>query len=161
MGSIWATVPGFSMYEASTEGHVRRKSTGHVLSERDSKGYLKVNVVDDEGRHRTIDVHRLVAAAFLENDNGYEQVNHKDECKTNNAPTNLEWCTCEYNLAYGVGRLCPWRKQVEQLYDGKVVAVHDSIGAAARAVGAKPSKISRVCHGERRSCRGFGFRFAL
>ena len=56
-------------------------------------GYNKV--------HRTI--HRLVAQAFLENPNKYEEINHKDENKANNIASNLEWCTRKYNVYYGTG----------------------------------------------------------
>ena len=46
-------------------------------------------------------IHRLVALAFLENPDGLEFVNHKDENKANNHVDNLEWCSREYNAQYG------------------------------------------------------------
>lgn len=63
-------------------------------------GYLQVNL-NKEGKKSTYRVHRLVAEAFLENSENLPEVNHKDECKTNNNVSNLEWCTREYNINFG------------------------------------------------------------
>lgn len=48
----------------------------------------------------SVKIHRLVAHAFLPNPNNLPQVNHKDENKSNNDITNLEWCTAKHNLSY-------------------------------------------------------------
>lgn len=50
---------------------------------------------------KSIKIHRLVAKAFIDNPNKYEQVNHKDENKLNNNANNLEWCDLNYNINYG------------------------------------------------------------
>lgn len=42
-------------------------------------------------------VHRLVAKAFLLNPEGYGEVHHIDNDKTNNHVSNLEWCTRSHN----------------------------------------------------------------
>ena len=49
-------------------------------------------------------VHRLVATAFIPNDNNLPFVNHKDENRQNNNVDNLEWCTPKYNVTYGTAR---------------------------------------------------------
>lgn len=64
------------------------------------KGYLSVGLQKNKQR-KTCVVHRLVARAFIPNPNNLPQINHKDECKTNNHVDNLEWCTCKYNINYG------------------------------------------------------------
>lgn len=64
------------------------------------KGYLHVGLQKNK-QHKTIVVHRLVARAFIPNPDNLPQVNHKDECKTNNRVDNLEWCTDKYNHNYG------------------------------------------------------------
>lgn len=46
-------------------------------------------------------IHRLVAEAFILNNNNYSCVNHKDENKHNNYVENLEWCSKKYNCNYG------------------------------------------------------------
>lgn len=64
------------------------------------KGYQCVGL-QKEKQHKTCVVHRLVAKAFIPNSDNLPQVNHKDECKTNNRVDNLEWCTDKYNHNYG------------------------------------------------------------
>ena len=41
-------------------------------------------------------IHRLVATAFIPNPNSFQEINHKDENKSNNIVSNLEWCSHEY-----------------------------------------------------------------
>lgn len=63
-------------------------------------GYIEVNL-SSQGKAKSYRVHRLVATAFLPNPNNYPVINHKDEIKSNNNLSNLEWCTDRYNLNYG------------------------------------------------------------
>lgn len=61
-------------------------------------GYLVVYV----GNNRSVGVHRLVAMAFVENDNPEvkNEVNHKDFNRKNNFYTNLEWLNHSDNVKY-------------------------------------------------------------
>ncbi len=52
------------------------------------------------GKKTSLFVHRLVATAFLSNPDNLPEVNHKDEDKTNNDISNLEWMTRQANVAY-------------------------------------------------------------
>lgn len=63
------------------------------------RGYHQVVLCNNDGSKRRKRVHRLVAEAFIENPNPeeYNQVNHKNFCKTNNRAENLEWCSGSYN----------------------------------------------------------------
>ena len=65
-----------------------------------SKGYKTVSLTKD-GKTKGMFVHRIVAEAFIPNENNLPMVNHKDEDKTNNFVENLEWCTASYNRTYG------------------------------------------------------------
>lgn len=62
---------------------------------KNNSGYL---VLNGEGLGL---IHRLVATAFLPNEDNLPQVNHIDENKENNAAANLEWCDRKYNMNYG------------------------------------------------------------
>jgi hypothetical protein len=61
--------------------------------------YLCITLCDD-GRHRRIDVHRLVALHFVENPEDKPEVNHMDMDPFNNRAENLEWCTRSENMRH-------------------------------------------------------------
>ena len=75
-------------------------SGGIIKQHMHSKGYKIVPLTKD-GKTKNIFVHRIVAMAFLANPDKLPCINHKDEDKTNNFVENLEWCTYQYNNAYG------------------------------------------------------------
>ena len=53
--------------------------------------YLKVTLVDDDGKSKTFWVHQLVAQAFLpEPEEGQNQINHINGEKQDNKATNIE-----------------------------------------------------------------------
>lgn len=114
MKEIWKPIKGFEgYYEVSTNGRVRSVDRiihysngkvvyyqGKIISQSNRVGYLRVDLNKD-GKHKSYNVHRLVAEAFLENPNNLQCVNHKDENKQNNNINNLEWCSSSYNNSYG------------------------------------------------------------
>lgn len=105
---IWKEVPGYEgLYQVSSFGRVKslnynKSGAEQVLciSPRDNT-YTMVGL-SKNGIRRMFYVHRLVLSAFspclgME----HLEVNHKDENKSNNMLTNLEWCTRSYNNSYG------------------------------------------------------------
>lgn len=95
----WRVVKEFPDYEVSSLGNVRN-ARGRVLKFRyDRGGYRRLALVrDGVVRHRM--VHRLVAFAFIGPGGEGMEINHKDCCRTNNVPSNLEWVTREENAAH-------------------------------------------------------------
>lgn len=66
-----------------------------------SDGYCQIQLCKDSSTIRTVKVHRLVAEAFIPNDENMKEVNHIDENKSNNMATNLEWCDRTHNCNHG------------------------------------------------------------
>lgn len=97
----WKKIEGFENYSVSTKGRVRNDRTGVIYVGRANKrGYFDIHLRRNNKRERRY-IHRLVAEAFIPNPNNYPCVNHIDENKSNNASSNLEWCTYMYNNQHG------------------------------------------------------------
>lgn len=83
-------------YEISNHGNIRNKKTGRILKSFDNgNGYRFIKI-----KNKNYYIHRLVAMAFLDNSNGFPDVNHKDYNRSNNDVTNLEWLSTKDNVNY-------------------------------------------------------------
>ena len=93
------TVPGFSRYEASDAGEIRRAGSLRPIKQRlNDRGRPVLMVTDDQGRPRQVYVHRLVALAFHgEAEDGLE-VCHGNGVRTDNRASNLRWDTHAENM---------------------------------------------------------------
>ena len=122
----WKDIFGYDgMYQVSDLGRVRSRKSGEwkVLKPRKTNwGYLRVMLCKD-GNPKNYMVHRLVAHAFIENDNLFNtEVNHINEIKTDNRVVNLEWCNRQYNNTYNnIRRRCREnnckRHKLKELYN--------------------------------------------
>ena len=186
----WKDIDGYEgLYQISNYGRVysvpRRGSKGGFVSPSlGNSGYLQIHLCKG-CKSKTIMVHRLVAKHFLTNENDYPEVNHKDECKTNNCAWNLEYCTREYNQNYGtaikravkshnyaesakkaamnhdykeVGK--KQAKPVLQLSKGgEVIQRWESIQEVCRQKKYSTGNISAACNGKLKSAYGCVWRF--
>lgn len=93
-------------YMISSNGYVisnnyRNTGTPQKLKEEYNHGYKRVTLfIDNELIHKR--VHRLVAEAFIPNPNNYNICHHKDDDKTNNKVSNIEWTTSQGNSDYAL-----------------------------------------------------------
>ena len=102
MTEVWKDVKNYEgLYQISNLGNVKRISSGKRLKPYNRKGYIRVALSkDDTTKH--IDIHRLVAQAFIPNPENKPEVNHKDENKLNNEVSNLEWVTRKENIKHSI-----------------------------------------------------------
>ena len=119
----WRDIDGYDgMYQVSDLGRVRSRYSGEWRVLRPGKhrqGYLQVALCQD-GKQKTVKIHRLVAQAFIPNDNIFNtQINHRNEDKEDNKVSNLEYCDAQYNLTYNDlhHRRNTKRRKIKDLYN--------------------------------------------
>lgn len=183
---IWKDIDGYEgLYQVSNKGNIRSlnrkviyvdgrvfKYKGKILKKSLNRGYEYVKI-SKGSVIKTFKVHRLVAQAFISNPLNLEQVNHKDETKTNNNVSNLEWCSAKYNSNYGTSteraknhtdykKLGKERKNKngKKLYqfslEGELIKIYPTIREAARN-GFDRGAIHRCITGRVNSHKGFIF----
>ena len=99
----WETAPNFSRYLISDTGLVYSLISDKLVQQVDinGRGYLLARIYNDDGKLKQMRIHRLVYMAHRGAIPDGMQINHKDECKTNNCIENLEVVTCKQNINYG------------------------------------------------------------
>lgn len=107
MEEIWKDIKGYEgLYQVSNLGNVMSLNWNHTNTSQPirpfrNRGYLRVTFRVN-GTSRKFLVHRLVADAFLPNEQGKETVNHIDGNKENNCISNLEWATRREQTAHAI-----------------------------------------------------------
>lgn len=180
MSEIWKDIPGFEgIYQVSDMGRVKslerrvyfgnafRDAPEIILKQLDVPNGYKQIALSKNGKKKRLYVHRVVATAFVPNINGYPQVNHKNESKTDNRAVNLEWCTPNYNVNYGT---CIKRRAektkiklripiVQMDLDGEMLATYVSISDMSRITGFDKSLVWRCCKNKAGSETAYGYKW--
>ena len=113
-GEEWKDVAEYEgLYQVSNFGRVKRlpttlveyTGTGTIVNEKTREAYMLTPTVNVHGYYQvgltknrktwSIDVHLLVARAFVPHDEYRNVVHHKDRISTNNHCSNLQWVTKE------------------------------------------------------------------
>lgn len=110
------------------------------------------------GKRKCFKIHRLVANAFIENDDPENKttVNHIDGNRANNCVENLEWMTYSDNEKHSydelhrpINRPKYMKRRCESIEkDSNTKTVYESIEAASRDTGVSASQIRRIASGE-------------
>lgn len=179
----WKPVEGYEeRYEVSNLGRVRSldmnvvrgsrsgrkylyKQKGRIIKQTKVNGYPAFTIINNKGEKKTVQVHRLVAKAFVE---GYKeglQVNHIDETRDNNRADNLEWITCKQNLNHGTRNkrlsITKGKSVVQLTLKGKVVNTFFSLAEACRQTGICRENIGKCCNHKKcwRTAGGYRWEF--
>lgn len=92
-------IVGFENYQITDDGRVWSKKNKVYLSlnKKDGNGYPQC-VLYKNGKGIPIDIHILVAKAYVPNPEGKPCVDHINTDKTDNKAENLRWCTPKENM---------------------------------------------------------------
>jgi len=111
MNEIFKDIKGYEgLYQVSNKGNVKSLPKGDgngnrerllkpEIDTRKNTQYCRVTL-SKQGKVKRFLVHRLVAEAFLSNDDNKPYINHIDNNGLNNNITNLEWCTQTENMIH-------------------------------------------------------------
>lgn len=119
-GRVWASAKYITRKAWNSDKTHQIFRERREISPKKRGAYLAVVLYDADGNKQNHSIHRLVAQAFLPNEQHLPQVNHKDENKYNNSKDNLEWCTAQYNQVHS--------KSVERVFvspAGEVVSIQN------------------------------------
>lgn len=102
----YRVIPNYTNYAISCEGNIfdiqnSKELTGIKLN----RAYPSISLYDpDKGYFKTLSIHRLVALAWISNNDFFEKpiVNHKDGNKFNYYYKNLEWFSYSENTIHAI-----------------------------------------------------------
>ena len=125
MKELWQSVKGWeTAYAVSNLGRVRsilrkvKYSDGLYHSGNfaliDKNGYMSV-MLSFEGITKRVSVHRLVALAFITNQNNKPEVDHRNRVKSDNYVNNLRWVTSVENKTGEGGKKKLTDEQVREI----------------------------------------------
>lgn len=169
MTEVWEDIRGYEgCYQVSNIGNVRSlnyRRTGQVkllVPKENNCGRLWVDL-----KGKPFLIHRLVASAFIKNDLGLPEINHKDENPKNNNVDNLEWCTGDYNKReylknHTGGRKKTRIKPVIQIdSSGSIVKRWEDPRTIVNETGMNQWSITQCCDGKRKTAYGFRWQYAI
>lgn len=170
----WTSIIGYEKeYEISNLGNIRSKyrqgcKTGYLKISDNGNGYMMVRLCKN-GKPKKFYLHRLLAEAFIPNNENKPHVNHINEIRNDNHLQNLEWVTVKENNNHGnhmlrvaISKRKGKRKEIVQLdLDGKELRRFSFLKDAAKFVNGNSINISRAARQimNRETAYGYKWRY--
>lgn len=110
-------IPGYENYIIYDNGEIYNKVSGHFLKGSIGENGYKYFRLSKNNKKKMFYCHRLVAEAFLNNDQNLPVVNHIDGNKLNNNVNNLEWVTYSENTKAWHDKASVFRRPTEYYTD--------------------------------------------
>ena len=191
---VWKDIVGYEgLYQVSNMGRVRslerivKHSIKGKLSRRKGEmmklylakksGYKQVRL-SKEGKAKTLNIHRLVAEAFLPNPENKREVDHINTVATDNRVCNLRWTTrtennnneltCKHRSLAMKGRILSeeqvMRMRKNSPFKTKVMCIetgiiYESAMEAYRQTGIRQCNINHCCNGKRKHAGGYSWKY--
>ena len=181
----WVVCEDYPSYMINRKGEVRSLLTNKILRPKKSKtGYMYVGLRKNR-ESKTVRVHRLLAKAFIPDQDNKPQVDHINGVRDDNRLENLRWCTNQENQSFELARLnnskaLTGRKQspeavakraktlqksigvrVEQYtLDGQYIQTFNSANEVQRLLGIWSAGVLDCCKGKFKSSKGYIWKYA-
>lgn len=171
---IWVPVKGFEdRYEVSNLGRFKSLSKRRgclTLKERiyngilNSRGYTTVAIGEDK-KYRNVQLHRLVAEAFVPNPNNLPIIDHINGVRNDNRAENLRWCTIIENFNFPIARerfidaMSKRRKQVISIDENGINTIYTSITEASKITGILITSIANCLSGRSKTAGGLHWKY--
>lgn len=155
-------LPNFSSYIIlPNEGLIWSKKTGKFVGSKQSDGYYHTALTDDNGKATCGLLHRFIYEAVNGPIPEGLQVNHIDENKGNNRIDNLNLMTPKENNNWATHneRVAKAKSNPVGAYVDGVLKFTFPSTAEAERNGFDHSHISKCCLGERKSHKGYEWRY--
>lgn len=182
MEEIWKDIAGYEgLYKVSNTGKVKSLNYNHTGKEKimkpgkNTKGYLYVNLYKNS-EIKSFKVHRLVAAAFINNPDNKPHIDHINTIRDDNRVENLHWVTQKENVnnPISIKRLLDnsptagkfgkdnfsSKSVCQYSLDGKFIRKWNCIMDVQRELGFSNGNISNCCLGKQKTSYGYIWKHA-
>jgi hypothetical protein len=166
---IWKSADAslqLSRYLVSSAGRLQNKNTCQIYqgnATSNDSGYRIFRVTLDDGKRKTMFVHRVVATTFIPNPSNFSTVNHIDFDRSNNNVKNLEWASASMQAVHKQTRSSGTRRGVpvaQYTRDGlTLLRVFASATEAQNTLKIDKRQIVQGCRGQKKVVHGFTWKY--